>query len=247
MLHTCARERIAKKDKTHQMVNLYQLQLLILPKLSYISFIKIHEMPRKRKYISNVVKLRLLKEVAFKCPFCINDDIEHFQIHHINGNIEDNAFSNLLSVCPTCHSKITKGDIAQAHIILLKEQLARKKSFKKQFKKIEIEAEYPGGPIAFTKFLQENLRYPKDAIKQEIEGTVPVKFIVDEYGLVNTIEAVGGPLELQPEAIRVIKKSARWMPANQNGHHVKSYKTQPITFNLKKEFSLKNFFETILN
>ena len=32
--------------------------------------------------------------------------------------------------------------------------------------------EYPGGPKEFTKFLYSNLRYPKDALTNKIEGVV---------------------------------------------------------------------------
>lgn len=205
-------------------------------------------MPRKRKYISHVLKLKLLKELDFRCPFCSNRDIEHFEIHHIDSNIENNAFTNLLYVCPTCHSKITKGDIDQTQVVLLKERLSMKYTEAKPFKKVEIEAEYPGGSTAYIKFLRDNLRYPKLAIEQEIEGTVIVQFVVDEYGRVENVEAISGPLELQPEAIRVIKRSARWLPARQNGLNVKAYKKQPIIFKLEQEFSpIKNIVGAILN
>src|ERR1044072_550133 len=40
--------------------------------------------------------------------------------------------------------------------------------------KVEIESEYPGGINAWQRFLNKNLRYPQDAIDNEIQGTVVV-------------------------------------------------------------------------
>lgn len=101
--------------------------------------------------------------------------------------------------------------------------------------KVEIESEYPGGPAAWQRFLYKNLRYPQEAIDNEIQGAVVVQFIVDKEGNVSDIEAVSGPVELRAEAVRVIKKSGKWTPAIQNGRKVKSYKKQPIGFRINAE------------
>jgi len=105
----------------------------------------------------------------------------------------------------------------------------------KTFTKVEIESEYPGGASAWQRYLNKNLRYPQDAIDNEIQGTVIVQFIVDKAGTVSDVEAISGPNELRAEAVRVIKKSGTWTPAVQNGRQVKSYKKQPITFRLESE------------
>jgi protein TonB len=101
--------------------------------------------------------------------------------------------------------------------------------------KVEIESEYPGGTNAWQRFLNRNLRYPQEAIDQNVEGYVTVQFIVDKEGNVSEVEAVSGPAELRAEAVRVIKKSGKWTPAIQNGRKVKSYKKQPIGFRLNVE------------
>lgn len=101
--------------------------------------------------------------------------------------------------------------------------------------KVEIESEYPGGLSAWQRFLNRNLHYPQAAIDQEIQGYVIVQFIVDKEGNVSDVVAVSGPDELRAEAVRVIKKSGKWTPAIQNGHKVKSYKKQPIGFQIAAE------------
>ena len=105
--------------------------------------------------------------------------------------------------------------------------------YDKTFTKVEIESEYPGGASAWQRYLNKNLRYPQDAIDNEIQGTVVVQFIVDKAGIVSEVEAISGPSELRDEAVRVIKKSGQWTPAVQNGRQVKSYKKQPIVFRLE--------------
>jgi protein TonB len=107
--------------------------------------------------------------------------------------------------------------------------------YDKTFTKVEIESEYPGGASAWQRYLNKNLRYPQDAIDNEIQGTIVVQFIVDKAGSVSDVEAISGPKELRDEAVRVIKKSGTWTPAVQNGRQVKSYKKQPIVFRLETE------------
>jgi protein TonB len=105
----------------------------------------------------------------------------------------------------------------------------------KTFTKVEIESEYPGGAAAWQRYLNRNLRYPQEAIDNEVQGAVVVQFIVDREGNVSDVEAISGPQELRSEAVRVIKKSGKWTPAVQNGRQVKSYKKQPIVFRLESE------------
>lgn len=107
--------------------------------------------------------------------------------------------------------------------------------YDKTFTKVEIESEFPGGTSAWMRYLNKSLRYPQDAIDNEIQGTVVVQFIVDKEGNVSDVEAVSGAPELRDEAVRVIKKSGKWTPAVQNGRQVKSYKKQPIVFRLESE------------
>lgn len=95
--------------------------------------------------------------------------------------------------------------------------------------------EFPGGVAAWQQFITKNLVYPQIAIDKEIQGTVVVKFIVEEDGSLTDVEAISGPMELRQSAMLVIKRSPEWTPAIQNGKNVKSYKTQPIIFRLEEE------------
>ena len=99
---------------------------------------------------------------------------------------------------------------------------------------VEIESTYPGGIPAWQRYMNKNFVYPEEAQNNGIDGQVMVRFIVDRDGNVSDVEAISGPTTggLREEAVRVIKKSGRWVPAVQNGRNVKSYKQQPVTFKL---------------
>ncbi|MBO9203373.1 MULTISPECIES: energy transducer TonB [Niastella] len=98
-----------------------------------------------------------------------------------------------------------------------------------------IPAEFPGGTIAWHKFLKQNLVYPEIAIDQNIQGTVIVQFKVCTDGTLCDIEVISGPNELKESAVQVFKKSPKWTPTRLNGRNIKDYKRQPITFRLENE------------
>ena len=100
------------------------------------------------------------------------------------------------------------------------------------FALVEKESEFPGGREAWAKFLMDNLEYPPKAVRKGIQGTVVLQFIVDKDGRVIWYEAISGPPLLQKAALNLIRKSPSWIPAQQSGKNVKSYKKQPILFKL---------------
>jgi protein TonB len=77
------------------------------------------------------------------------------------------------------------------------------------------------------------LEYPGYALRHRIQGLVYARFVVEEGGTVNHAEAKYGPEELHHEAVRVVQKSPKWLPAQKNGKNVKSYMTQTIVFSLQ--------------
>jgi len=80
---------------------------------------------KNRKKIPIKISKLLQKEINSKCPFCNNEDVGHFQIHHIDGNPQNNQDINLMMLCPICHSKITKGDIEEEKVLNKKIELIK--------------------------------------------------------------------------------------------------------------------------
>lgn len=100
------------------------------------------------------------------------------------------------------------------------------------FSKVEVESKFPGGIEKWQQYLQRNLYYPSDAIKNDIQGAVVVQFIVCTDGTVCNVKAISGPAELRKTAVAAFRKTPNWIPATQSGQPVKSYKQQPIVFRL---------------
>ena len=108
----------------------------------------------------------------------------------------------------------------------------------KFFEKVEIESEFPGGPGAFSNYLRKNLNSntPQDNGAGVGNYTVVVKFKVNKDGIVSDVEAETDPgFGCAAEAVKIIKKSAKWKPGIQNGTAVGSIKRQPITFQVADE------------
>ena len=60
-----------------------------------------------------------------------------------------------------------------------------------------------------------------------------MEFIVDENGDVIDPQIIKGlTLELNKEAVRVVREMPDWRPGKVNGETVKTYYTTPITFRL---------------
>jgi hypothetical protein len=103
--------------------------------------------------------------------------------------------------------------------------------------KIEVESDFPGGPAAWLKYLNKNLRYPDEAVDNMIQGMTIIGFIVDKEGHIpekSLWVAQSVEYSIDKEAIRIILASPAWTPAMQNGRVVRSYKKQPIVFRLQR-------------
>lgn len=98
----------------------------------------------------------------------------------------------------------------------------------------EVMPEYPGGEAALSKYIEENVNYPQDAIDVNKQGTVHVSFVVDEKGKVMQPVAEGNTLGdgLDQEAIKVVDQLPDWKPGTVKGKPVKTRLTLPITFQL---------------
>lgn len=95
--------------------------------------------------------------------------------------------------------------------------------------------EFEGGPSALNKYLSKNLKYPKSAQRQGIQGKVNVKFIVGKDGSINSVsllKGITGCDECNAEAIRVVSGMPKWKPGRQNGNAVIVQYTVPIVFRL---------------
>lgn len=116
----------------------------------------------------NKVRAELQKEIWSTCPFCENTDVGHFEIHHIDDDPSNNIQSNLILLCPICHSKITKGDISQLGVYK---------------RKIELLAKFPEPKTQTAKILNFNSRIGNAVVgdHNKISINQPKKTIKQKY------------------------------------------------------------------
>lgn len=94
-------------------------------------------------------------------------------------------------------------------------------------------ASFPGGEEAQQEYITVNLRYPKMAMENGIEGVVAVIFTVKTDGTIGNIKIkrMIDP-DLENEAIRLVKQMPKWDPATDNGKPVESTAEVDIPFTL---------------
>lgn len=86
------------------------------------------------------------------------------------------------------------------------------------------------------KWVYPYLKYPAEAVKDGIQGTVQVSFVIDKEGKVRDVEVVKSvDPRLDAEAVKVISVSPKWRPARVNGQKVSSSMTLPVEFRLEKK------------
>ncbi|MGG7035709.1 MAG: HNH endonuclease signature motif containing protein [Flavobacterium sp.] len=104
---------------------------------------------KNRINIPNVNKVRALlqKEINSSCPFCQNDEVAHFQIHHIDQNPSNNDFDNLILLCPICHSKIHSNEIEKEEVKSIKLS-SKNKNTSLQFISVTIDSDNCGWEIS---------------------------------------------------------------------------------------------------
>jgi TonB family protein len=96
--------------------------------------------------------------------------------------------------------------------------------------------EFPGGDVAFGKYLGSNIKYPPSAEKSKTEGVVFLRFIINADGTVGDIKIISSPsADLGQEAARVIKTSPKWKPATLNGKPIPHSYEVPIHFILHNQ------------
>jgi len=85
-------------------------------------------------------------------------------------------------------------------------------------------------------YVATNVKYPKEAKKKGVEGTVFVSFVINTLGNITDIEILKGIENgklLEEEAVRVVKTMTDWKSGKQRGKAVNVKYVLPIRFKLK--------------
>jgi len=88
---------------------------------------------------------------------------------------------------------------------------------------------YPLGKNAFHKYIMENLKYPEEAKKHEIEGKAFFQFLVSKSGKISQVRFIAHDNWIPYQDIaKLIQESSNWVPAKLNGEYVSIRITLPI-------------------
>ena len=96
---------------------------------------------------------------------------------------------------------------------------------------------FQGGDLqSFRKWVMENLKYPREALEDEVEDDIVVTFIVEKDGTLSDIVVEQGKnLALIREVGRVLTLSPKWEPGRLgNGEPVRVRYTLPLIFRLDR-------------
>lgn len=98
----------------------------------------------------------------------------------------------------------------------------------------DMSAQFPGGERALISFIAKNVVYPEVALKNDIQGTVIVRFLIKKNGKPSKFSVVKSlSKECDAEALRVAKLLPRFTPARKDGKAVPIYFKLPVRFILR--------------
>lgn len=91
----------------------------------------------------------------------------------------------------------------------------------------------PGGMEGWINYFKNNLKYPKQAKTNGIEGMVMLSFVVRSDGSVSEVEVlrgIGGGCD--EEAMRLLANSPNWTPGKKDNENVNVQMKLPVQFKL---------------
>lgn len=163
-------------------------------------------MAKNRTSIPSKTRALLQKEINSVCPLCDDTNVDHFEIHHIDEIPENNDISNLLMLCPICHSKITKGDISKDQVLQVKGYLSlrnERKLSEVKSNSIHIKGNLNGstvantisaGTIIYKSPSKPKMEYAEGAIGKNAEMKNYIKHLIDRYNEYKEIDVGKGNL-----------------------------------------------------
>ena len=101
--------------------------------------------------------------------------------------------------------------------------------------KVDKQPKFPGGTTSLQSYINRSLQYPQISRKNNSQGRVIVRFIINNNGTVTSPQVVrsSGDFYLDMEAVRVIESMPKWKPGKHKGKPVCVFFTLPIVFKLQ--------------
>lgn len=97
-----------------------------------------------------------------------------------------------------------------------------------------VDPEYVGGMQELMNYLKNNIRYPRAAVRKNIQGRVYIEFFVNDLGDVyGAFVKRGVHSALDGEALRVVERMPKWKPALVRGQVAKAKFILPVNFKIQ--------------
>lgn len=149
------------------------------------------------------------------------------------------AFALLVAGNISCSQDASQTEDAKEEVVApvspeAKEAPADSTAKEEVFMVAEQMPEFPGGMKELLKFLQENVKYPENAMKNNVQGRVIVQFVIEKDGTPTEFKVARSvDPDLDAEALRVLQTMPKWKPGMQRGEVVRVKFTVPVSFKLQ--------------
>ena len=133
------------------------------------------------------------------------------------------AFALLVAGNISCSQDASQTEDAKEEVVApvspeTKEAPADSTAKEEVFMVAEQMPEFPGGMKEMLKFLQENVKYPENAMKNNVQGRVIVQFVIEKDGTPTEFKVLRSvDPDLDAEALRVLQTMPKWKPGMQRG------------------------------
>lgn len=105
---------------------------------------------------------------------------------------------------------------------------------------VEVSPRFPGGEEALYRFIDTVRIYPPQAIEEQIEGRVVVRFIITDTGELKNVEVFRSLCpSCDAEALRIVKRMPKWIPGRWAETPKAMNYVLPIPFRLPLELKRK--------
>ena len=149
------------------------------------------------------------------------------------------AFALLVAGNISCSQDASQTEDAKEEVVApvspeTKEAPADSTAKEEVFMVAEQMPEFPGGMKEMLKFLQENVKYPENAMKNNVQGRVIVQFVIEKDGTPTEFKVLRSvDPDLDAEALRVLQTMPKWKTGMQRGEVVRVKFTVPVSFKLQ--------------
>lgn len=104
----------------------------------------------------------------------------------------------------------------------------------------DVEAQFPGGMAKLQEFINDNIRYPQEALDIGTQGKVYASFVVEADGSITNVKIERGvSANLDREAKRLIRTMPKWKPGEAEGKAVRTRCLMPVVFIIEENVEEK--------